>query len=542
MGSQAITEESAEAPESGFRARLGEAIRSAAASRYLDRLALGSTVLVMTGLNMLWVALDSRPPYWDMALHLGNTLITNDSFTLAHPSRFLTTYGLYPPFAYWVTDAFYLFLGTAQWVAILSQAVFLAVLMYSTYGIGKLLWNRRVGLLAAYFVATTPMVVSLFKWYMLDTPLTAMAALALYLLLRSESFASRKFSLLFGAVCGFGLLTKWTFPLVMWLPVAAALVVPLTATVVRRSLRPLVNALAAGLLAFAICGVWYIHNYSALRTAHEAFNDTWAAIEGDPPVASVPSVLWYAWNLLDEQLYFIPFLFFVGGAVFVWRKNESAARNFYPVLAIVGCYVSFTLLKHKDYRFTLPILPAVAVVAVSWLEYLRPKVRRVLTGVLLGYGAAAFLAISFGTSLLPKDLVVHLRPRAYTSDLGAFMPGYDAGSATRARGIVLFAQHGWLVGPPTHERWYQEDAFREIATRNRSGSTFWFKGRDSIWFNTWGTRYYSIRYHSVWVASPGEAQFLIVRGPVPAGVTDGFARIKRFRLPDGETLTLYQRV
>jgi 4-amino-4-deoxy-L-arabinose transferase-like glycosyltransferase len=541
MRSQAITEGVAAAPAVGRRARLGEAIRSAAAWRYFDPLVLGSTVLVMTGLNLMWVALDSRPPYWDMARHLGNTLVTRDSFSVAHPLRFLTTYLYYPPFAYWVTDAFYLVLGTAQWVAILSQAVFLAVLVYATYGIGKLLWNRRTGLLAAYFVATTPMVVSLFKWYMLDTPLTAMAALALYLLLRSESFTSRKFSLLFGAVCGFGLLTKWTFVLVMWLAVAAALVTPLAAALGRRSWRPLVNPLAAGVLAFAICGAWYIHNYSALHTANALFNNRAAKIEGDPAVASVESVLWYAWNLLDEQLYLIPFLFFVGGAVFVCRKNESAARNFYPVLVIVGSYISFTLLENKDFRFTLPMLPAVAVVAVSWLYYLRPQARRVLTWVLLVYGAASFLAISFGTSLLPKDLVIHLKPRAYTGDLVAFMPGYDAGSATRAQGIVLFAQHGWLVGPPRHERWYQEDAFREIAARSRS-STFWFTGGDSIWFNTWGTRYYSTKYRSTWVASPGEAQFLIVRGPVPAGVSQGFARIKRYRLSDGETLSLYQRV
>jgi len=54
----------------------------------------------------------------------------------------------------------------------------------------------------------------MFKWYMLDPPLTAMAALALYLLIRSESFSDRRFSLLFGLVCGVGTLTKerWQLP------------------------------------------------------------------------------------------------------------------------------------------------------------------------------------------------------------------------------------------------------------------------------------------------------------------------------------------
>src|SRR5919204_3986762 len=83
---------------------------------------------------------------------------------------------------------------------------------------GKTFWNGRVGLLATFFVVTTPLLTSLFKWYMLDPPLTAMVALALYLLIRSEFFAQRRYALAFGVVCGLGMLTKWTFVLCLALP------------------------------------------------------------------------------------------------------------------------------------------------------------------------------------------------------------------------------------------------------------------------------------------------------------------------------------
>jgi len=517
----------------------GRSISELAGWRYFDAAVLGSTVVVMTALNLLWVALDRRSPYWDMARHLGDSIVTNDSFALGHPLRFLTTYVYYPPFVYWVTDAFYLVLGTAQWVAVLSQAAFLAVLVYSTYGIGRLLWNRSVGLLSAFFVATTPMFVSMFKWYMLDPPLAAMAALALYLLIRSDSFSNRRSSLLFGVVCGLGMLTKWTFPLVVWLPVVAALVAPLRATVSRRSARPLVNPIAAGLLAFAICGTWYVHNYSQLRAANALFNKRAAGIEGDPSTGSLQSLLWYGWNLLDEQLYVIPALAFVAGVVYVVRKKESASRNYYPLLTIVGSYVAFTLLRNKDYRFTMPMLPAVAVVAVSWIEFLRPRARSWLKGAIVAYGVAAFLAVSFGTGLVPKDWVIHIKPRSYTSDIVAFMPGYDAGSATDARGITIFAQHGWLVGPPSGDDWHQQDVFEDIA-RAAPHSAFAFTGGDSIWFNTWGTRYYAHRYHLSWVLEPAE-RFLVVRGPLPASASAGFTEVSRYRLPDGEALTLLER-
>jgi hypothetical protein len=94
---------------------LGESRLSRLAGwRYFDAAVLGSTVVAMTALNLLWVALDKRSPYWDMARHLGDSLFTKNSFAFAHPLRFLTAYVYYPPFVYWVSDAFYLFLGTAH--------------------------------------------------------------------------------------------------------------------------------------------------------------------------------------------------------------------------------------------------------------------------------------------------------------------------------------------------------------------------------------------------------------------------------------------
>ena len=105
---------------------------------------------------------------------------------------------------YWVTDVFYAVLGTGRGIAILSNVVFLAILVFSTYGIGKALWSSRVGLLAALFAVTAPMFVSQFKEYMLDAPLAAMVAAALYFLIRCGSFSDRRFSLWFGVACGGG--------------------------------------------------------------------------------------------------------------------------------------------------------------------------------------------------------------------------------------------------------------------------------------------------------------------------------------------------
>jgi 4-amino-4-deoxy-L-arabinose transferase-like glycosyltransferase len=532
----------AQVPTAGFRRRFaaGETWSAALASwRYLDAAVLGSIIALATALNLLWVSADSRPPYWDAARHLGDSLVYLDTFKLSDPLLPLQTYVYYPPFVYWVSDLFYAFFGTGLGVSILSQAVFLAVLVVSTYGIGKTLWNRRVGLLAAVFVVGTPLLASMFKWYMLDPPLTAMAALALYLLIRSESFSDTRFSLLFGLVCGLGTLTKWTFPLALWLPALAAAIVAVRSDLARRAARSTVNAVAAGALALAVCAVWFVHNWTVFRADGARYNARAADIEGDPALGSLRSLLWYAWNLLDTQLYLVPFVLFAVGLVFVFRKNDSATRNFYPILMIVGTYLAFTFLRNKDFRFTMPMLPAVAVVAVHWLEYMRPRVRQWLTGGIVAYSAVAFLAVSFGSGLLPRDLTIDLKARPFVSELIAFMPGYESGSATRVQGITVFAQHGWLVGPPDGDEWHQEEPFEEIATRG--GQDFAFSGGDSIWFNTWGTRYYALKHHQTWLDWSARPRFLIARGPAPPGSTEGYGVARRWSLPDGETLTLFER-
>jgi hypothetical protein len=506
--------------------------------RYRDASILGLIVAAVTALDLLWVSRDSRPPYWDYAHHLGDSIYYLSTFKLSDPLLPLTTYATYPPFAYWVTDLFYVALRTtALWVAILSNVVFLAILVYGTYGIGKTLWSRRIGLLSAFFVATSPQFVSFFKEYMLDAPLAAMVALTLYYLIRSEEFSNRRYSLLFGVACGLGMLTKQAFPFFIWLPVGVAGSFRLAAAVSRRAPRRLLNLAGAAILAFAICGVWYIHNWSRISLDTFGASDRVSKFLGEPKVGSLSSLLWYGWALINTQLYLIPFLFFVVGIFFVLRREDSARRNWYPVLAVVGTYVAFTVVSHKEYRYTLGMLPAVGVIGTHWLEYIRPRIRTLLSVGLVAYGAVAFLAISFGTSLLPKDLTIHLKARPYTSNLFQFMPP----ESVTVTGITLFAQHGFIIGKPSHDNWYLDKVFKQMAAKAEHRPFWYGSDTDTIWFNDHAVRYYALRYGLPWVGTQDAADFLVIRQAAPPAVPSGFVEIEHDLLPYGGTLWFYGR-
>jgi hypothetical protein len=533
--------------------RAALAWRSFAAWRYADALALGFLVAVITALNQLWLTLEDRPPHWDKARHLNLSLVYRHLWS---GLDWLTQYHLYPPLVYWVADAFYAVFGTDdEWAAVLSQSVFLAVLTLSTYGLGRRLWSRRVGLLSAFFLVTSPMVTSQFKDFLTDVPLLAMTACALYLLVRCEAFSARGASVAFGVACGLGLLTKWVFAFALVLPVAYALVVAVRWTLASRSWSRAVNLAGAAAATALIAGPWYASNFDNLRADAErsGFTEAAAVIEGDPPVVSPASVLWYAWNLLSNQLYLLPFLLFVCGVVLLFRRSDAARRNLYPVLLIASCYVSFTLLVNKDSRYSEPMLVGVAVVATYWLDMLRPRFRRVAVGAVVAYGAVLFYASSFGVGLLPQDAYVHLGKgcRFYPyftgpcagSSIPALQSVEPSGEIVNRRGIQIWSQNGYVNGPPSGERWYQEEMFEEAA-RSSPSRTLYFQAPplDFIWFNGFSMEYFARKHGVSWVPL-AQADFAGVRtvaGEQPPELP-GFREVRRYELPAGGALTLYTR-
>jgi 4-amino-4-deoxy-L-arabinose transferase-like glycosyltransferase len=491
---------------------------------------LAALVATITALDVWWRTIEERPPHWDMGGHLADSLIYLRLFKLSDPRNFLAAHLYYPPLVYWVTDAFYKASGDeAMWVAVFSNVVWTALLVFGTYGLGKALWNERVGLVSVAFLVTTPMIVTTLKEYMLDAPLAAIVVVSLYFLVRSDAFASRKHSLLLGFACGAGVLVKWTFPLVLALPVVYSLWRAATIRQGRRGER-LRHVVLATLCALLLAEVWYLRNLPTVlhQLTHFGFGPTPVAL---PPVGSLDSLLWYFWALIDRQLFLLPFVFLAAGIVACARKGDVRARNLYPLLTVIGTYLAFTFVKDKDPRFTLPMIPAVAIIATSWLETLTSRTRRILTAVVLVYGTAAFSSISFGLPVLPDDLQFRLGPSALLGDIPSI--GLDGK-------MSVFRRVPYLVGPPTNQNWHQEDAFRVMERVPPPERRFAYLGRTTIWFNQYGLRYYRLRYDAMWV-SPKQARFLLIRGHWNLTALGPLRQLDRWHLPDGEPLTLFEK-
>jgi 4-amino-4-deoxy-L-arabinose transferase-like glycosyltransferase len=433
--------------------------------------------LAVATADVVWRGIETRPPHWDMARHLWTSLQYRGLADSSQWLGLLTNYYYYPPLLYWLTQPLYAVVGTDVQVALLTNCVFLVVLVLSMYGIGVELHDRRSGRLAAIFALSLPFVVSQFKEYQVDAPLTAMVALSLFALLRTREFSDDRASYVFGVVAGLGLLTKWTFAIVMAAPLTYAVLVAVRA----RRVRPLRPVLRALVVTLVIAGPWYAYNI--LPLGHDLLTNGYAAgaREGDPAVVSFESLIWYPTRLVQEHLYLVPTILFLGGLL---RWNR---RNLYPLLLVVGPLVEFTLLQNKDARYIMPAMVGIALIATSWL----PR-RRWVGPALLAYAAVAFEAMSFGNPLLPAEV-----------DVGP---------------VVGFAQHGYIIGAPTHEDWHLEDAVALVAAR-LPGGTVSYAGLDTIWCNPWDVRYYAAKYGLTYVESNADAT--ILRGNVGVALPDG---------------------
>lgn len=483
--------------------------------RWRDQALILGLVAAIFILNLRWVQLETRPPQWDMARHLWNSLVYLGRFKTVNLTELIGNYSYYPPLVYWLTIPIYLVFGISVASAVAINGLFLAVLALSTYGIGRQLWNRRAGLLAVVFLLTTPMMVSQFKGYELDGPVSALVALAIYLLIRSDQFSRRRFSLMFGLTCGLGLLTKWTFPLIMGLPILVAASQAALRSWRDRTWSRLTNLGWAALIAYSVACFWYARNWLDLRMDLLQNGIQQGRFEGDPKIGSLSANFWYLDALVNRQLYLIPLACLVIGLVVAVKRRQDLKRQLYPLLLVIGSYSVFALMGNKDSRYTLPMLVGVAILATYWISLLPRRPQKIVSGILIGYCLITFWAISFGIFFLPKQL-----------------------NLNRPVKLAIWAQHGYILGAPTNQDWHLEEMFKLISsTAGGKRTSLDYQGPDTIWFNNWGLRYFALKYQVDFGPEPGT--FFALRGRNLVAPSN-YRLIKDFNLPDQTELRLYQ--
>lgn len=484
--------------------------------------AVGGAFLALALVGTVWLAADRRPPEWDHANHLERVVVCAQDLARGDVRAILQRSSFYPPL---VPCSAALLYRLAPSDATAAQAVILAFLgvgMAAVYLLGRRLAGGAVGVAAALLFGSAPFVVFSSLRFQLDLPLASLVAVALLALLGTEGFSHRRRSLLAGLVFGLGMLTKPPFAAYL-LPAVALVAVQV------KSRRPATNGALALLVAAALSLPWYGPRLLGLplQIANRSFKQAAESGHLDP-------LSWAALSLYPT--WFVPvfgamgvLLFGIGCVVCVRR------RQWFVLVTLLVPFAVFELIRNKNFRYLLPLLPVVAVVAGVGFDALRGRARALAALALVVVAAVQVSASAFG---VPWP--------------GAHLP---------LTGVP------WVFAtPPTSADWHHRDILGLIARASGGAPVTVSVVPNYALFSVSNFRYYALRdgrpfeFTRAWDDEPVGIEYMILKtgdvGPawtaekprrIAARLRDDpylgrvFPLIGEFGLPDGSTATVRAR-
>jgi hypothetical protein len=398
--------------------------------------------------HVLWLARDSRPPVWDMALHQSYALnYWPGGYSPASPWHWS---GNYPPFVHLVIALCYLIFHPGPHVAVLANFPATLLLLWGVYELASEFAGREAARWACFLTALTPYLIWMSRETILDYWLSAWVVASLVALRRTRGFRERLPSLVLGLALALGLLTKWLF--------IGFLVFPIIYVCIRERVwrypARMINVADALAVAAGLAGIWYLPNIPKL-VSYFAENASIGAREGEPPVLSFQSLIYYFRLLEGYQLFAPLFLLLLVSSILVWRKGLLHDAKFL-MIAIVGGWLSMTLLRTKDPRFTMPLLGLLAILPAAWIQsWGRTWISRAGRGALVALLLFQGYLINFGVSWLPAQIIL---VRGYQGSLR-----WDWN---------LYLQHYFhILGAPIKEDWKQAEIILTLERDSaRSGS------------------------------------------------------------------------
>jgi outer membrane protein assembly factor BamB len=344
-------------------------------SRHVDALcvmailAFSTIFFINLGSGPLWAADEQTYSQW--AFHMART---GDYWT---PWAYgeLTFWIAKPPLYMWLMSLSYQVFGVSNFSSRLWSPIFGILSLVVVFYLGKTLYNRKTGFLAAIILGTFTTFFSFARHAMTDVPFVFFTLASIYFFVLSEKPENTKrYAVLSGLFFGLALMAKQIQALLIPLIIVAYLVVT------KRSLRFLFTKsfkffLGVGLLVFS---PWLI--YMTLRFGptfwqwyffYSGITRTVSPIEGH----FGDCLYYFNYLITSENLIWAILLPFSAGlcafnAVIKRLKEDTLILVWMATVLIV-----FTVAQTKLYWYILPAYPAFAIAISGFLHQLSKKIQ-----------------------------------------------------------------------------------------------------------------------------------------------------------------------
>lgn len=347
---------------------------------------LGLLCLFHLVANIIWLAWDKTPPAWDQAAHIRVAVLFNQLLTGNSPLNWQETiraaYG-YPPLIQFLGGVW---IGQIYFV----NSLFFVLAIVGVFKLGgKVFGDNWLALAVAGLFSFTPVMHDISRNFLLDLPLVAWVVWGLYFFLKSEYLSNLGWGFGWWLMLVLASLTKlngfiYFLPMIVW---------AIYSWFKTDELKILRNLGVFALAYMAAVGWWWVINYQNIYSYLTGLAGSGEKLTDPMDLGQWQTWIHYFKLMFLHQLGPVPTIILVVGLIKIGR--EKLKRIGVLLFFVAVNYVVFTVIKNKDFRFTMPLLPVVAIVFVLAIKEMG-RVGRWLAGFLAFWLGWMFINNSFG--------------------------------------------------------------------------------------------------------------------------------------------------
>ena len=380
--------------------------------------------------NLFWLKVSANTPPWDEATHAYITnvfskyLNSHTLWSLLLNKNILLLDARYPPLMHLVVAIFINLFSIKNLcsMTLAMDVIFLPILVFSVFGIGRRMCNEKAGFLAAFLVAMYPFSIAVSRHITLEFPLMSLVALTIYVFVLSDDLQRPIFSLFFGATLGLGMLLKQSFTFF-----AIPLIVYFSARVYSGKkekaviLRQVYNLCAALFVCLLICGWWYFCSFAYSYGVNKTLPDYCKPLN---PLYHWPNTMLPNWRSLIQ--YYPEVLFYqISRPLFIifilsilpYIKGRLKYK-YLPFFFIILAFFVNTFFFGRDPRYIVPVFSGFALVtAMGIFSIVSMRLRRFSIWFIVVISLLNFYEMASGqmlTSLFQVPLRAATAQRDYT--------------------------------------------------------------------------------------------------------------------------------
>jgi hypothetical protein len=349
-------------------------------------------------IHYTWLRINTDPP-WGMGvpfLTRGLKLfhLYHEAGILPVLKEYLSFANSYPQLLSILYFLFYSFFGVNSNLELMINMFFLVPGIIGTYLIGEMLFNKITGALAATLFCAFPWVLNFSKSGYSEFCLMGVVPLALFFLLRSNSFRSLKWSIMFGITFAIMLNIKIEGVVFFVVPLGYIIIDALVRHPITRDtiIAQCINAvLAAGVAA--VGGLhWYIVNWRSF------FDSTTLRLTGPDHLGISFHDMFYYIAMKDapcipqwfQMITVIITVICLFQMFFLKSYSRTIRHIVYLIVVVIVPLIFFSCLTQKYIAHIAPLLPMIALITAAGICSLRYRyVRSSLIAILFLYGLTA---------------------------------------------------------------------------------------------------------------------------------------------------------